>query len=215
MSQQTLKIDDEFFEKLSEKKNPLQVEYLSSGVFLKDLPKLDVPEIAFVGRSNVGKSSFLNFLSGQKNLARVSHTPGRTQMINLFSVEQKRLVFADLPGYGYAKSPREVQKKWQSAMAEYFEKRGNLCGVFLLMDIRRDIQEEDKQLTAYLQSLDLQVCVIQTKKDKIHKRDWAARAQAQAQDLGVDPKQVVSISSMKKLGLQETYKSLEEMILDL
>ena len=208
MSQKKIVIDKDFIKSLRDKTNPLNVNFLITGLFLKDLPFENAPEFAFVGRSNVGKSSFLNFISGQRNLARVSHTPGRTQTINLFSVEDKKLIFADLPGYGYAESPRETQRKWQSAMTEYFEKRRNLVGVVFLVDIRRDINEIDTQLSMYFQSIGLKVIVIETKIDKINKSMWKERKEAQAKDLRISPRNIVGISSQSKIGLNQFYECL-------
>ena len=102
-------------------------------------------EIAFAGRSNAGKSSALNALTRQKSLARTSKTPGRTQLINVFEIEEgQRLI--DLPGYGFAKVPYEVKKKWQKALGEYLQKRESLKGIVVLMDIRHPLKDLDKQL---------------------------------------------------------------------
>jgi len=123
-------------------------------------------EIAFAGRSNAGKSSALNTLTRQKSLARTSKTPGRTQLINVFEIEEgKRLI--DLPGYGFAKVPFEVKKKWQKALGEYLQKRQSLKGIVVLMDIRHPLKDLDKQLILWAIDSDIPVMALLTKADKL------------------------------------------------
>lgn len=123
-------------------------------------------EAAFAGRSNVGKSSVLNTLTGQRKLARISGTPGRTQAINIFDLdEQRRLV--DLPGYGYAKVPPSVKRRWEQALPEYFQTRRSLCGVVVIMDIRHAPTTLDVQMLAWCASADLAVHGLLTKADKL------------------------------------------------
>lgn len=197
-----------FIEQLKNKTLPLHMEYLSSGTKISELPPSTVPEFALVGRSNVGKSSLLNFLAGQKNLARVSNTPGRTQMINLFRVEKGEFLVADLPGYGYAESPQYTRAHWQKSMQDYFENREGLFCVFLLMDMRRDIEQEDEYLSRYFQSLNLKVIGVQTKCDKIHKSKWHETRQKQAMKLALSPEQIVTTSAEKKIGLQDLIRMM-------
>lgn len=202
----TIQVPSEnFIEQLKQKKVPLQMEYLSSGVKMTDLPPSTVPEFALVGRSNVGKSSLLNFIAGQKNLARVSHTPGRTQMINLFNAEKGAFIIADLPGYGYAESPQYTRAHWEKSMQNYFEQREGLFCVFILIDMRREIEVEDAQLSRWIQSLGLRVIGVQTKCDKIHKSKWHEIRKKHALGLGLIPEQLVTTSADKKLGLQELF----------
>lgn len=123
-------------------------------------------EIAFAGRSNAGKSSALNKLTRQKNLARTSKTPGRTQLINVFSLdEDRRLV--DLPGYGYAQVPLEVKKKWQKSLGEYLQKRDSIKGLVVLMDIRHPFKDLDQELIYWAVAADLPVLALLTKADKL------------------------------------------------
>src|SRR5207249_1110622 len=119
--------------------------FLAGAADPTQLPKLGYPEIAFAGRSNVGKSSLLNRLVGQRGLARVSKTPGRTQQINFFLIDEQ-LVFADLPGYGFARVPAGVQQQWKRLVEAYLTQRRQLCAVVLLVDLRRGIQAEDAML---------------------------------------------------------------------
>ncbi|WP_100644163.1 ribosome biogenesis GTP-binding protein YihA/YsxC [Alteromonas facilis] len=123
-------------------------------------------EVAFAGRSNAGKSSALNTLTRQKNLARTSKTPGRTQMINVFELDEDRRLI-DLPGYGYAKVPLAMKKKWQAALAEYLQKRTSLKGLVVLMDIRHPFKDLDQELIHWAVNADIPVLALLTKADKL------------------------------------------------
>jgi GTP-binding protein len=193
----------DFIDRLKQKKLPLHMEYLTSGLKNSDLPPSIVPEFALIGRSNVGKSSLLNFLAGQKNLARVSRTPGRTQMINLFTVEKGEFLIADLPGYGHAESPLHTRAHWRYSMQEYFEQREGLFSVLVLVDVRRDIEPEDNELSRWFQHIGLKVIGVQTKCDKEHKSKWKEIRNKQALALALSPEQMVTTSSDKKIGLEE------------
>jgi len=129
-------------------------------------PTLQYPEIAFAGRSNVGKSSLLNRLVGQRGLARVSKTPGRTQQINFFLIDE-RLVFADLPGYGFARVPLEVKARWKALVEAYLAYRPTLRAVVILIDLRRGIAEDDAVLMDYLRAHGIAAIVVATKADKL------------------------------------------------
>jgi GTP-binding protein len=122
-------------------------------------------EVAFAGRSNSGKSSALNVIANQKGLARTGKTPGRTQHINFFCVDDNRRL-VDLPGYGYARVPKEVQARWQRAIERYLETRQSLRGVILLMDIRHPLKDFDRQVLAWSHNADLSLHVLLTKADK-------------------------------------------------
>lgn len=131
-------------------------------------------EVAFVGRSNAGKSSALNALTGRRALARVSRTPGRTRQLNLFEVGQGRLL-VDLPGYGYARVPGEVKKQWGRVLSEYLQHRRALAGLVLVMDARHPMMPSDRQLLEWLRPSGRPILVLLTKADKLS-RDQAARA---------------------------------------
>lgn len=201
-----------FIESLAARKIPLRMTFVTSASDVTQLPIGAAPEFALVGRSNVGKSSLLNFVAGQKQLARVSSTPGRTQLINIFDAEKGMFTVADLPGYGFALSPRETQAHWQTAMADYFNKRDNLVAVLFLMDARRDINEEDAHLARYLLSLGLTLLGVQTKVDKVHKSELAQRRIAQARSLGIAPGMVVATSAEKKQGLEPLFVGLSGIL---
>ena len=144
-----------------------KVHFVTSAPDIRHLPNDGGVEVAFAGRSNAGKSSALNALTQQKNLARTSKTPGRTQLINLFELEPgKRLV--DLPGYGYAQVPEEMKRKWQESLTEYLQKRESLKGLVILMDIRHPLKDIDRQLLNWAVSNDLEVLVLLTKADKFN-----------------------------------------------
>ena len=139
--------------------------FLLSCARLAQLPSDGLPEIAFAGRSNAGKSSALNSLCGQKQLARVSKTPGRTQLINLFDVPGGR--FADLPGYGYAQVPKDISQAWGELIGDYLQGRANLCGIVQIMDIRHPLTEFDVQMLEWSAHRGLRCLLLLTKADKL------------------------------------------------
>ncbi len=139
--------------------------FLLSCASLGQLPADTQPELAFAGRSNAGKSSALNSLCGHNALARVSKTPGRTQLINLFGVPNGRL--ADLPGYGFAKVSKDQRQSWGVLIGDYLERRENLCGVVLIMDIRHPLMPPDQQMLNWAVSRNLPCHLLLTKADKL------------------------------------------------
>ncbi len=143
-----------------------KAKFLTSAPDIKHLADDGGIEVAFAGRSNAGKSSALNTLTRQKNLARTSKTPGRTQLINVFELdEERRLV--DLPGYGFAQVPLAMKKKWQQSLGEYLQKRSCLKGLVVLMDIRHPFKDLDQELIHWAVSADLPVLALLTKSDKL------------------------------------------------
>jgi len=168
----------------------------------KHLPPESGIEVAFAGRSNAGKSSALNRLTRQKSLARTSKTPGRTQLINVFEVEEgKRLI--DLPGYGFAKVPLEMKLKWQKSLGEYLQNRESLKGLVVLMDIRHPFKDLDQQLIDWAIDADIPVLALLTKADKLKSGARKAallkmRAEAKHFDGEV---QVELFSSLKGIGV--------------
>ena len=144
----------------------VSAEFVKSAVHERDFPKEKFPEMAFVGRSNVGKSSLINTLIGRKGLAKTSSTPGRTRLINFFRINHK-LTFVDLPGYGYAKVAASLREEWGPMIEGYLEKRDNLKGVVLIMDLRRPPEKEEEMLIEFLSSLEIPVVFALTKVDKL------------------------------------------------
>ncbi|MEO8401972.1 MAG: ribosome biogenesis GTP-binding protein YihA/YsxC [Gammaproteobacteria bacterium] len=148
------------------KSNYQSAEFLLSVADLSQLPPDDGVEVAFVGRSNAGKSSVLNQLTQNKGLARVSKTPGRTQLINLFGLDtERRLV--DLPGYGYAKVPPSIKQHWQKLLDDYLRSRDCLKGLILVMDIRHPLKEFDQHMLAWCNQCELAVHILLNKSDKL------------------------------------------------
>lgn len=205
-------VPDTFIHELMLRKIPLRMEFVTSASQLEELPPPEVPELAIVGRSNVGKSSLLNFIAGQKQLARVSSTPGRTQLMNAFSAEKNQFRIIDLPGYGFALSPRETQAHWADAMRIFFEKRSSLLGVLFLMDVRREVTEEDIQLVQWFLSRGLGVLLILTKCDKLTKAQLGMVIRQRNQQLGLPPGMVVATSTLQKLGLPEVMSGLAGLL---
>lgn len=144
----------------------LEATFLTSAPDLKRAPKDDVPEVAFAGRSNAGKSSVLNQLTGNKRTAKVSKTPGRTQMLNFFDIRTGGR-FVDLPGYGYAKAGKAAQAQWQKAVNHYLSRRDNLVGLVLVTDIRHPGQTYDEELLTWSAASELPICVLLNKADKL------------------------------------------------
>ena len=143
-----------------------QAVFVAGAARLDRLPSPRQPEVALAGRSNVGKSSLLNRLVGRRALARVSKTPGRTQQINFFAVDE-RLLLVDLPGYGFARVPLAVKAEWRGLVEGYLRGERPLRGVLVLVDVRRGLQAEDEQLLEFLAALGLPACVVATKVDKL------------------------------------------------
>jgi GTP-binding protein len=174
------------------------------------LPKASVPELAFAGRSNAGKSSAINALTGRRRLAFVSKTPGRTQLLNFFDLGG-RAYLVDLPGYGYADAPHEVREHWEELVGNYIAQRESLAGVVVMMDVRHPLTPLDVQLLDWLHVADRRVHVLLTKADKLSKQ--AAQrvlAQVRAQAKKLHPATTVQLfSSLKNEGLAEAAAVLD------
>ena len=183
-------------------------KFLTTAPRLEFLPALEVPEIAFVGRSNAGKSTCINTLTQQKRLAFASKTPGRTQSINLFSLGKQGVtdaVLADLPGYGYAAVPKQDKLRWQQVMASYLVTRESLRGVVLMCDPRHGLTELDEILLEVIRprvEAGLKFLILLTKADKLN-RSEAAKALSIAR-LQAGGGQVKLFSALKKQGIEET-----------
>ncbi|MBL0711452.1 MAG: YihA family ribosome biogenesis GTP-binding protein [Colwellia sp.] len=171
---------------------------------IRKLPEDTGIEVAFAGRSNAGKSSALNTLTNQRGLARISKTPGRTQLINVFEIaDNKRLI--DLPGYGFAKVPLEMKKKWQKALGEYLEKRESLKGLVVLMDIRHPLKDLDRDLIEWAVDSELPVLALLTKCDKLSQGKRSAevlKVKKTLAELNGDIK-VQAFSSLKRTGSEQ------------
>ncbi len=183
--------------------------FVISAPNIRYLPADKGIEIAFTGRSNAGKSSALNTLTNQKNLARTSKTPGRTQLINLFEVtDGVRLV--DLPGYGYAEVPENIKNQWHRAVEEYFKVRQSLKGLVILMDIRYLLKTLDQQMLQWALSVNIPVLILLTKADKLAygARNIQLRKAREAIAPFVGDVQVEYFSSLKKIGVDKLQEKL-------
>ena len=159
-----------------------RAEFITSAADRRGWISEEGPEIAIAGRSNVGKSSLINTLVRRKKLAKTSSTPGKTQLINFFRIDAG-FVLADLPGYGFAKVPLPVKKKWQRLVEQYLRERDALRGVIVLIDARRGAKEVDLDLLAWLAEADLPACLALTKIDKLKQRERKGAADALSKTL--------------------------------
>lgn len=151
----------------------VSIDFMTSAAKLDQCPETDKVEFALLGRSNVGKSSFLNHIFESKGIAKVSKQPGKTRLINYFSFNDQ-MNFVDLPGYGYAKVSKSDREKWSGMIAEFLEKRENISGVIWLLDYRRETGTDiDKEAAAWLAELEIPVFVVLTKSDKLNQKEKA------------------------------------------
>lgn len=185
--------------------------YLKSVVDLKGLPRDRLPEVAFAGRSNVGKSSALNRLVNLKKLAKISSTPGKTRMINFFLIN-KNLYFVDLPGYGYARAPKSMQKSWGKLVEDYLKERENLKGTVLLVDSRRGPMEPDLQLLEWLDYYGLSKLIVLTKKDKLSRSAVLENARKTCEVLKLDPGSLVLFSAKTGEGKDKILNWIQQVI---
>lgn len=192
----------------------LQTTFIKSAVNPADYPPVELPEIAFAGRSNVGKSSLINVLVERKGLVRTSSTPGRTQLINFFQVNTRQfpLVLVDLPGYGYAKVPLDVKRQWGPMMERYLSRRETLRGVVLILDIRRIPSDEDLQMLTWLQAYNRNPIPLLTKCDKLTKNERARQTAAIADRLNMDRSLLLHFSALSKEGRGELWQRIGELI---
>lgn len=189
----------------------MKASFLKSAFQEKHFPPPDRPEIAFAGKSNVGKSSLINTLTNRKNLARTSSTPGRTQAINFFDINS-RITFVDLPGYGFAKVPLEVKRSWGKMVEEYLNVRANLKAVVVILDIRRDVSPDDLALLEWLQHYKIQTIVILTKADKLSRNQAFSRAKNLIKELATYRiEKPIVFSARTRLGREEIWERIEEI----
>ena len=175
-------------------------------------PPEDMPEIAFAGRSNVGKSSLFNTMVNRRNFARVSGSPGKTRTINFFEINGAfRIV--DLPGYGYAKVSKSLSKDWGPMMERYLETRKNLVKVIQLVDIRHQPSKQDVQMYEYLKYHGLAGIVVATKSDKISRNEAAKTSAVIRRTLGMKPEEpLIAVSSLKKTGYDRLIDEIENLV---
>jgi GTP-binding protein len=186
-------------------------EFIKSTVKPAHYPPADLPEIAFAGRSNVGKSSLINTLVNRKRLVKTSSTPGRTQLINFFDINET-FSLVDLPGYGYAKVPARIQKEWGPMIETYLSTRKTLKGVVLIMDIRRTPRQEEMDFIGWLDSFTIPAILVVTKADKLSKTRQAKQLALIGHTLGVERSDLILFSSKTRLGKESVWSVIEDLL---
>ncbi|OGH94413.1 MAG: hypothetical protein A2039_03435 [Candidatus Melainabacteria bacterium GWA2_34_9] len=170
--------------------------FITSSTCLKNCPDFNLPEIALIGRSNVGKSSFINTLTNRKKLAKTSNTPGKTRLINFFNINEE-LIIADLPGYGYAKISKTEQEKWSKILEEYLKDREPLKAVIQFIDARHDVQNNDYQMREWLDFHKIPIITLATKTDTLSKNEAFRAIQNISKTLDTE---VIEFSSKTGIG---------------
>jgi len=186
-------------------------EFITSAVKPSQYPPAVLPEIAFAGRSNVGKSSLINTLINRKRLVKTSSTPGRTQLINFFNINEK-FSFVDIPGYGYAKVPASVKKNWGPMIETYITTRNMLKGVVLIMDIRRTPGPEEMNMLDWLSHYYISTILVLTKSDKLSKTKQKKQLAEIANTLSADKNNLILFSAKSRQGKDEVWDAVKQLI---
>lgn len=190
------------------KVNTHNADILLSATNKSHYPQDDIPEVALAGRSNVGKSSFINTMLNRKNLARTSGKPGKTQLLNFFNIDDK-LRFVDVPGYGYARVSKKEREKWGKMIEEYLTSRENLRAVVSLVDLRHEPSADDVQMYEFLKYYEIPVILVATKADKIPRGKWNKHESMIKKKLDFDKTDTFIIfSSVNKTGLEEAWDAI-------
>ena len=209
---------------MKDKINVINSEYVISAVSIAQYPEIKLPEIVFIGRSNVGKSSLINSLTRRKNLARVSQTPGKTQTINFYKVnlkiteseeiepERRDFYLVDLPGYGYAKTSKSNRKLWAKFIEQYLLSSEQIRFVCQLIDIRHDPMESDLNMFNWLIENGLPVLIVATKSDKISKMAQAKQVSAIKKAFNIEELPVLPYSSIKNEGRSELLDTIADSL---
>jgi GTP-binding protein len=189
----------------------MDVSFLKSAFKESHYPPSDKPEVAFAGKSNVGKSSLINVLVNRKKLARTSSTPGRTQALNFFEIKNKNLYMVDLPGYGFASVPLEIKKSWGSMVETYLRTRANLKAVVVILDIRREPGEGDLDLLDWLDQYGIKSIIVLTKADKLSRAQASERARLIGKAIAdaSDVKPII-FSAKTREGMKEIWEEIEK-----
>jgi GTP-binding protein len=186
----------------------MDIAFLTSAFRANQYPPPDRPEIAFAGKSNVGKSSLINVLVNRKGLARTSAKPGRTQSINFFTIG-KSLYLVDLPGYGFARVPVKVKKSWQGMVETYLSERSNLKAVVVILDIRRDASSGDMDLLSWLKHYGIPAIPVLTKADKLSRQKARTRANVITRKLkNISPADAILFSAKTREGREEIWDKI-------
>ena len=190
----------------------MNVVFLKSAYRRDHYPPADRPEVAFAGRSNVGKSSLINVLVNRRNVARTGSTPGRTQAINFFSLDD-RLFLVDLPGYGFARVPPEVRQAWRPMVEAYLQERASLRSVVVILDIRREPSQGDRDLLEWLGAYGIPAILVLTKIDKLSRSKRAAQAASLARQLAdLAPDRPILFSAKTREGREEVWRRIDEAV---
>lgn len=193
----------------------LDVEYIGSFKDVKQCPELDLPEYCFIGRSNVGKSSIINMVTGLNEMARTSRKPGKTQSINLFRVnDESPWMIADLPGYGFAQVSKSTRGEWSTLIEKYIRDRKNLMNTFFLVDMRHPRLENDRQFMNYLGRNNIPFCMLFTKSDKLKPVELTEALEAYQQAILTEWEILppfIMTSSVKNMGREEILDSIYRM----
>ncbi|WP_028778947.1 ribosome biogenesis GTP-binding protein YihA/YsxC [Shimazuella kribbensis] len=189
-----------------------QVEFMTSAVVPDQYPTENRPEIALSGRSNVGKSSLINCLVNRKNIARTSSRPGKTQTINFFLVNED-IVFADVPGYGFAKVSKKIRESWGKMMDAYFTTRENLVSVVQIVDLRHPPSKDDQNMYQFLKDYRIPVIVAATKADKLPRSKWHKHLKQVKEVLQMDSSDtLILFSSETRMGKDELLAEIQKRI---
>ena len=187
-------------------------KFVKSALKREEYPRDRRPEVAFVGRSNVGKSTLLNTLLGRQGLAKTSGTPGKTQTINFFDVNGS-IYFVDLPGYGYAKVPKQLKAQWNRVMVEYVQDREPLCMVAALVDARHEPTAQDHEMLAILDEAEVPTLVVATKIDKLKRSQRKTNLERIRRSLDLDDDALVlPFSGVSKEGLRELWDVIDDCL---
>lgn len=189
-----------------------QAEFIISVADKDKVPDFNTPEIAIVGKSNVGKSSFINMMTGMSKLAKTSSEPGRTRLLNFFKINNGEFYFVDLPGYGYARVSDAEKKKWAALIEGYLTTSPNLINVFMLVDSRHEPTEDDRAMINYLYAYNLPLTVIATKADKLSRMQREKAKQVIASALAIGRDSVIMTSVPDKLGKSEVETKIDTLL---
>ncbi len=188
----------------------LSAEFITSATRPAQYPPVNYPEIAFAGKSNVGKSSLINVLVNRKRLVKTSTTPGRTQLINFFDINSS-MTFVDLPGYGYAKVPASIKKSWKPMIETYLSERPTLKAVVMIMDIRRNPDEKDLYLVNWLGHHQIPTITILTKTDKLKTSQQARQLTLVSTITGIPKDQIILFSAKTRTGKERIWDAIERI----
>lgn len=189
-----------------------KAEFVTTAVKPDQYPESILPEFAMAGRSNVGKSSFINAMTNRRSLAKVGATPGKTRVINFFNVNDE-VMLVDLPGYGYAKVAKQEKERWGKIIEIYLNTRNVLKGIIMLVDIRHEPTGDDVTMAEYVKATGKSLIVVATKADKISRAHYKKQADTIRKILNLDERiNVIPFSSEKKIGIDETWTAIESLL---